>query len=155
MPYCPKCGAKVEDGDLYCYGCGYKLSGGEPQPDKYRNYTVSEERRPNYETNHGMVQPLSKVGFILSLIAIGLFVVSFLIAGFAYESNDKGLALLFLLSLLFAVIFTEISLGLSIPGLIITRKREYRKGIAVAALILAIIAEIAVAILYVYAGAIV
>ena len=149
MGFCPKCGAKAVDGSLYCPGCGYKLAGGEA-PEKTRNINNNNgsifAQRPvtnTVQNNQYFTHPLAKAALVMSIICLSMIVFGFLCA---FVPGLAGLgALMFVLGILGGIV----SLGLSIPGLIITSKRKYKSSPAVAALILSIISVTLLIVLYV------
>ena len=156
MGFCTKCGTKLNDGDLFCPNCGTRVERAEETNNNYygdiNNFPTKNAVVPVID-NSNRSHPLARAGLIVSLLGLGLIGLFFLIFGFAYGEQDRGLAVLASLCLVFGVVGCAISLGLAIPGFIITKKRGYAKGVAIAGLVLAIICASLFLIGYIWSGA--
>lgn len=143
MNYCPKCGNKLNENDKFCSNCGEKIevevrTSSSAGKDFFNStYTPT----PTQTVDKTKTLPLAKVAFILSLTSIGLIILFVVFAALSYCVNDESriFDIFGVLSLLFGIILGMSSLGLAIPGFILTRKRNYPRPIAIAALVLAII----------------
>ncbi len=147
MSYCPKCGAKVEEGDLFCYSCGYKVGSGDTPESADENV---ERPGIDYSENETKTYSLSKAGFIMSIVSLGLIALGFIGAILAYNSMLDALYRLSETIFYLGLLGGAVSLGLAIPGFVITKKKCYKKTIAVAALVLAIIAAALLLTYYIY-----
>ncbi len=154
MSYCPKCGAKIEDGDLFCYSCGYKVGNGEVPEGAVSNqqYVEQYSAKPviDYEKNKELTHPLAKAGFIMSIISLGLTALGFIGAILAYNSMLEGLYKLSSTIFYLGLLGGAVSLGLAIPGFVLTKKKGFKQTIAIAGLVLAIIAVALLIVYYVY-----
>ncbi|MBP5446269.1 MAG: zinc-ribbon domain-containing protein [Acholeplasmatales bacterium] len=141
MGFCPKCGTRLEDGDLFCPNCGNKVEKRETPVVEEHNDDFSFEKRqqPTIIPLSGS-HILSKVGLILGLISLILIIIIFIVSAQYYNKyiEDSEAALLGL-AIIFAFLTGVASLGTSIPGLILTKKRNGNLGIAVTALVIACI----------------
>ena len=151
MSFCSKCGAKLNDGDLFCHNCGAQVDV-KPQQEKYYGDidNFPTKKAPVTINNSNVSHPLAKAGLIVSIIGLALMGLFFVTLGFAYGEQSTDLLLISTLSLLFGIVGCVVSLGLAIPGFILTKKRGYAKGVAIAALILAIICVVLFLACYIY-----
>lgn len=151
MSFCSKCGAKLNDGDLFCHNCGAQVDA-KPQQEKYYGDidNFPTKKAPVTINNSNVSHPLAKAGLIVSIIGLALMGLFFVTLGFAYGEQSTDLLLISTLSLLFGIVGCVVSLGLAIPGFILTKKRGYAKGVAIAALILAIICVVLFLACYIY-----
>ena len=140
MKYCTKCGAKLNDDDLFCGNCGAKVNSSETPKASFEETKEEDYFSNNYAENRVTYKthPCSKAGLILSIIGLVLFVISVLLVipyldepemPYAYAAL-VGLGLIFTFALAFA------ALGTSIPGFILGKKKGLKSGVALAALIL-------------------
>ena len=123
MKYCSKCGAELNDNDVFCNKCGQKV-GEEVTVNK-----AYEEARVNYEEK-GLAKDVKNVkaivGFIFSLVALfyefGFYAIKKEAArpGSGIEGNMEGAALIV------AFIFTAIAFIISAGGFGTALK--YKKG---------------------------
>ena len=138
MNYCPKCGKQLNEGDLFCSNCGLKLE---------RNETISEEKEENVGFSYVKKEepitmkgshPLSIAGLVLGIISFVLIII-FMGIAFAnvYEELDESETITIGMTFMISLITTLVSLGTSIPGLIITVKRKGKIGLPVTALVFA------------------
>lgn len=142
MGFCPKCGTRLEDGDLFCPNCGNKVEKRETPVVEEHNDDFSFEKRQYQQQSIPLSgsHVLSKVGLILGLISLILIIIIFIVCAQYYNKyiEDSEEALLGLV-IIFAFLTGVASLGTSIPGLILTKKRNGNLGIAVTALVIACI----------------
>ena len=154
MAFCPKCGTKLNDGDLFCHNCGAHVDFVKPQQEEKYYGDIDNfptKKAPSSPVdNSNRANPLAKAGLIISIISISLMVIFFISLGFDFGEESRDLAVIAVASLLFGMIGCSAALGLSIPGLILTKKRGYSKGVAIAALVLSIICVILFLACYVY-----
>ncbi len=143
MKYCTKCGKELNDGDLFCGNCGAKVN------EITRSSSSDDYYSNNYNTNRvsNILHPTSKIAFILSIIGIVLFIGEMLLIGF--HDTDIS-ATLFVLGFMLLIFVTGGALGTAIPGFIINKKRDVKKGIVIAAFVLAII--LATCMIFLYAA---
>ena len=140
MNYCPKCGTKLNAEDKFCSGCGATIKDGvveeREQTEEFYN-PKSTQQQVVYTTSH----PLAKMGFVFSLISFGLIILFLLlcVARVAASSSVNTIDAIAIISLMVGIVLGLVSLGLAIPGFIISTKRKYPKKIAIAGLVLSII----------------
>ena len=157
MNYCPKCGMKLNEGDLFCSNCGYKIEANEKEVEEkeltgkdFFNSTYTPEATEPNKKSH----PLAKAGFILSLVSMGLFVLLFIIIGAFYNESELsyGISALIYLTVIFFMFTGFAALGTSIPGFIVSKKRKYHTGIALAGIIISGIIVVFLFIIYIWAA---
>lgn len=156
MGFCTKCGTKLNDGDLFCPNCGNRVEREEEIKQNYygdiNNFPTKQSVAPVVD-NSNRAHPLAKSGLILSIVSIALIVIGFGLAFVAVALQDRGIYITTVLGMLFGMIGCVVSLGISIPGFVITKKRGYAKGVAIAALVLSIICVSVLLCFYVYSEA--
>ena len=145
MSYCTKCGNELKDGDLFCSKCGAKVELIEVKEDIFSdNYNTN---RVSYTTHK-----CSKIGLILAIIGLVFFVIFVAVVAkyYHYYELPKNVVSVLALLMLATFVLGGASLGLSIPGFIISKKRKIKSGVAITALILSIILGAIILILYGY-----
>ena len=143
MNYCPKCGNKLNENDKFCSNCGYKIESEEVETKEMTGkdfFNSTYTPTPSNEI-HTKTHPLAKASFILCFISIGSIALLFILTAISstIDGSQAVITLFGVLSILFGILAGAASLGTAIPGFIITKKRNYPKPIALAALIIAII----------------
>lgn len=138
MGFCPKCGTRLEEGDLFCPTCGNKIENRETK-------TNSEDIFEKRESESNIIplsgsHPLTKVGFWLSAFALLLFI-SALAITFSYYERDlpRGTASLIGFITIMSFLIGAAGIGTTIPGFILTKKRKGPMGLSIAALVLSCI----------------
>ena len=156
MNYCPKCGNKLNEDDKFCSNCGEPIVLGEEKKTNRCNTSAGKEffnstYKPDYSANAESTHPLAKTGFILSLVALGIFALLIVIIAMYYNQEEIPAIIALALAglILIGMIIGIASLGVSIPGYILTKKRNYSKKIAVASLVLSIIVCTIILIVYI------
>ena len=142
MNYCPKCGNRLNDGDLFCSHCGSKLVEATNSYDKNDYYSNNYiQKRVSYTTPGA-----SKVAFILSIIGLVLFTIEILLIGF---EDDTFPVALFIVFFMIDCALAIASISTAIPGFVISKKYNLKSKISIAAFVLAIILVTLVMLLYV------
>lgn len=156
MNFCPKCGNKLNENDKFCSNCGYKIESEEVEAKEMTGkdfFNSTYTPTPSNET-HTKTHPLAKAGFILSLVSMGLFLLLFIIIGAFYNESELsyGISALIYLTVIFFMFTGFAALGTSIPGFIISKKRKYPTGIALAGIIISGIIVAFLFIIYIWAA---
>lgn len=140
MNYCPNCGNKLNENDKFCSNCGYKLEESNDSSENiYGEVIIKQEPKK--------VEPLTKkhslsiVGFIFGIISLCLLIIAFVIIGIYHDSYQIPTVPAFIggLCIIFTFITGAAALGTSIPGLVISKRRNGPCGFAIAALIVSAI----------------
>lgn len=141
MNFCPKCGKKLEETSHFCPNCGFNIDSRESVENNAN--VVLENPRPIVPLTKPHM--LSVIGLILGGIA---FVVMLILGIYIAINYDKrvgpGAGILIVMSTMIFFVFGVASLGLAIPGFIITKKRMGPKLVAVIALIIGILNSITI-----------
>lgn len=153
MGFCTKCGTKLNDGDVFCPNCGSKVQG-ENDELEYKAYGdinnfPTTKPQENVDNSNNTL-PLAKGGFIMSVISLSMTALGFVGAIIAYNAEQESLYSISMLMFYLGLIGGVVSLGLAIPGFIITKKKGFKKVLAIAGLVLAIIAVSLLLVYYIY-----
>ena len=137
MKYCTKCGNELRDTDLFCGKCGAKVEVKEEKEDffSYRTTYVNENKEYTRKKNG-----LASAGFTFSFIgfALSLFLVWAFAINVTTDSSVDGEYLKYIR--LASIFFSVFGLGLSIPGVIVGVKMQYKKARAISGVVFAGIA---------------
>lgn len=140
MNYCPKCGNKLNENDKFCCKCGERVAIKATTNSLRENnyYEVEGETYVEAKGKNG----LSIAGLIVSIVAIVILVlcVTLLFASYNNDSGKKGVSLLPVLLIMASFIPTAASLGLSIPGFILSKRRRIKSALPAISLSFACIA---------------
>lgn len=136
MKYCTKCGNELRDTDLFCGKCGAKVEVIEEKEDFFseqKTYTTSNDniRKRNGLASAGFT--FSFIGFALSIFMVWAFAINV-----TTDSSVDGEYLRYIR--LASIFFSVFGLGLSIPGVIIGVKMQYKKARAISGVVFAGIA---------------
>ena len=136
MKYCTKCGNELKDTDIFCGKCGTKVEVNNNETEDFFSEKTTYSTNENIRKRNG----LASAGFIFSFLgfALSLFLVwAFLIKITTDSNTDVDLIKYIRLASIF---FSVFGLGLSIPGVIVGVKIQYKKARAIAGIVFAGIA---------------
>ena len=138
MKYCTKCGNELKDTDIFCGKCGTKVEVNNNETEDFfsQRTTYANESKEYVRKKNG----LASAGFTFSFLgfALSLFLVwAFLIKITTDSNTDVDLIKYIRLASIF---FSVFGLGLSIPGVIVGVKIQYKKARAIAGIVFAGIA---------------
>lgn len=153
MNFCPKCGNKLNNQDLFCSNCGAKIEDRVQQvvsQSPGKDFFNSTCEPTVVETKGSPV--LSTVSLILSITGIACLIACFAIAIAAYGDATNTQVLFFTLLFMVSFVLSAVSLGLGIPGFVLSKKRRIKSAMAIAALVVSCIAVSLFLVLYIIAS---
>ena len=137
MNFCPKCGFKLNEGSKFCPNCGAKLDNME-NGDIYREYSYNN-RVNNIVPLEG-THKLSKISLVFGIITLSTVLFIFLLIAVAGDQPiGPGGRIMLVFLMVGPIIFSFLSIGLAIPGFVITKRRNRATGVAIASLVISII----------------
>ena len=139
MNYCPKCGNKLNEDDKFCSNCGEEIVEIESTSSLKENDSFDEGNKTTVvETKRKTT--LSLAGLIVSIVAIAILVACICSIVAAYNDDSKGVSLLPVFFIVISFIPTAASLGLTIPGFILAKRRKIKSSLPIVALVFACVA---------------
>ena len=136
MNYCPNCGNILNENDKFCSNCGYRLDESVDSTENIYGEVIVKQAPKEIEPltkKHA----LSMVGFIFGIVSIVLLIIVFVLIGMYYD-RDIPLELSFVggLCAMFAFVCAAVGVGTSIPGLVISKKRNGPLGFAITSVVI-------------------
>ena len=150
MRFCTKCGNELKDGDIYCGNCGTKVNKDQVIDDSNRD---SNYYSNDYIENRTSGAPckLCKVSLVFGIISLVIF---FIVIGIAvaYDNKETPNAVrgAFDLLLSLGIITSGGALGLGISGFAVTKKKNGKMPLAIAAFVLGIVSAVLILGYYMY-----
>ena len=134
MPYCPKCGNKVDETMAFCPKCGTSLKCATPS--QAAPATQTQEKQVIHENpekgEHGFVYFL--IGGLI-LIVVGVFAILFLTGRITTSGQDVAIMLIIIgIIIIIGAVYVNTSLGKDFQRLISHPKKQPIKSNALKAL---------------------